>query len=106
MRIKEEFSTNGYRKEDFQHEWQKSIRPHLNIVGSEGCIGDDIVNSKNVFMGFTAKDSENIRYALYTYGGCQDVMDTFACINTSTRVYESAVINKQSDIIVFSYDCW
>ena len=86
--------------------WLQAIRKSSNILSSMNVTGDMITHSSNIHISFSVKDSENIRYSLYAYGGSFDMMDTFACIKNSSRIYESAVINKESSNILFCYDCW
>ncbi len=86
--------------------WWTAIRKTANILGSMNTTGDMITNSSNIHTSFSVKDGCDIRYSVYAYGGSHDIMDTYACVKNSSNIYESAVINKESTSILFSYDCW
>jgi len=48
------------------------VRPR--IINSENCIGENIVNSKNIFLGFDIESAEDARFvSIFSHG--KDCMD-------------------------------
>ncbi len=48
---------------NFQEFKEKNIVKNLNIVNSEYCTWDEIINSKNIKQSFLVSDSENVAYS-------------------------------------------
>lgn len=96
----------NYSIQDFQQFLQKFPRQNFDNIGGENILWDLVKNSKDVYMSFDVQDSENVRYSCHIYGGGYDIMDVFTGLNGSHTLLESGVINKTSNTIIFSNDCW
>lgn len=66
---------------------QASIKKNLNIMNSPNSNGDNIVNSKNSFLCFGVKSTENVRY-LWDVMKYKDSMDAYSGGRDSELIYE------------------
>ncbi len=56
----------------FLKETHTVVKP--NILKSENCIGENIINSKDIFLGMDIESAENSRYvSIFSHG--KDCMD-------------------------------
>jgi hypothetical protein len=62
-------------QQKFQELLQKSIRLSLVLEHSEGCVGDDIISSKDVIASYQCINSEHLKYS-YETNDCEDIQDT------------------------------
>ena len=97
----EDFNSSSFEEkekalQEFEGLCQKNINKNLSIVNSENVSGDNIVNSKNIFLSFGVKESENMRYA-WDNMKYKDSMDTYSGGN-SELIYECTATGS-------SYDC-
>ncbi len=93
---------NKLREFEFLH--VGAIRKNLNIINSVNSTGDNIFNSKNTYLSFSTKHTENVRY-LWDIGYYKDSMDCYSGGRGSELIYEctatSASYNCKSSIRAF-----
>jgi hypothetical protein len=94
--------------EKFQSRFQDldlySSQKFAQIMKSENCTGDYIVNSKNCSNCFHAQDAEECRYAYHVWRNSKYVMDSdtvgmnselaYECINTAINSYNNRFCNR------------
>ena len=84
-------------KREFDELTKEAIKKNVKIVRSENCVGDDIFNSKNLFLCFTAKlECENDRYCI-SITNVKDGMDLFGGVSSSS-LYESVGFFNSNNI--------
>jgi hypothetical protein len=72
------------------------ISKNIQIIGSEGCIGDEIKNSKNCKGSFGIQDGENLRYSYDLYNHSKDTIDCFSGYGPLENCYESSSFGMNS----------
>lgn len=83
---------------------QHTSYPSLKMEWCEGCIGNRIYYSSNAICSHEVRDVQDVRYATLLINYAKDCRDIDGVGNHITRVYESAVVNKFCDNILFSFD--
>ncbi len=78
---------------------------HIDFVSSATCTGDYIVNSKNIFRGFTIHESQDSRYCSKLIAGkeCFDMTDWG---DPAELCYECITVGKSAYKVLFSNNCW
>lgn len=77
------------------------IKRPLHILQSENCLGENIKQSKNVFLSSNILESEDVRYC-FDIGQAQDCYDVTSYGHDSTQMYCSAQVGRYSNHIYFS----
>jgi len=72
---------------EFEEFNKKNIRKYLNIVNSQNCTGDNIVECRNSRACFGIKYTENVKF-LYDIQKYKDSMDAYSGGRNSQLVYE------------------
>ncbi|MBU0647834.1 hypothetical protein KJ855_01495 [Patescibacteria group bacterium] len=76
---------------------------YANVIGSENCVGDDIVNCKNCDHCFGLTGSEDVKYC-YDADALFDSQDVFHATMDTSLCYDShAIIGGR---YLFSNSCW
>ncbi len=78
---------------------------HIDPKSAPTCTGDYIIDSQNVFQGFTVHESQNVRYCSKLIAGkeCLDVNDWG---DPAELCYESITVGKGAYKVFFSSNCW
>lgn len=97
-----EFNSGSFaQKEEALKEFEeiklKTIRRNLNLVSCVNSSGDNLVDCKNCFLSFGAKNAENSRY-LWDNGPYKDCMDSYSGGRNCELVYECTATSA-------SYNC-
>lgn len=85
---------------------KKAIKRDMFQKNCENCLGTDIQNSKNIYLGFNAKYIENCRYVDTQITHVNDSMD-LTCIgyDPSELLYE-CIGNTGNSSAMFANSCW
>ncbi|MDD3793952.1 MAG: hypothetical protein PHI37_04010 [Candidatus Gracilibacteria bacterium] len=81
--------------------FSKNIVKNCNIIGSEDCIGNNIINSKKCINSFDILECENLKYCV-NINYSKDLYDITAYGEESNRMYESLSVGRYSNNILFS----
>ncbi|MFA6079993.1 MAG: hypothetical protein WC753_00740 [Candidatus Gracilibacteria bacterium] len=79
-------------------------RENMNLQ-AEGCVGNKIVKSKNVFYSYYVQNSEDIRYCADFYGS-KDCYDIYTFGDQTHRSYECVTIGHDAYHCLFTQECW
>jgi hypothetical protein len=97
-----EFNSGTFKEKsaallDFEKLNQKTIKRNLNIVNSQNCSGDNIVDCKNSILCFGVKFTEDVKY-LWDVIEYKDSMDAYSGGRNSELIYECTAVAA-------SYNC-
>ncbi len=103
MRSFAEFSK---MREQFFKMLEECIRPWANVVNCTDCIGDYLVNCKNIKYGYDAIDSEDGKY-LVQCESIKDCMDCSSCGYDNPQLfYETVNTGNGGYHNRFCFSCW
>ena len=103
-----EFNLGSYNTKrklisQFEELRKKAVRKNLHIVNSQNVSGDNILNCKDVYMSFGARNIENGRY-LWDMQNARDSMDCYSGASESELLYECTATTASSNVH-FSTQC-
>lgn len=110
---REKYDFGSYKQlEDFRKKFADFIKQHPRRHGfvhkCTNTIGDNILNSKNVYMGFDIFwDAEDCKYIMHG-GGLRDTYDTYgagANFNNSYEVVDTGIEATHNFFAVFTHSC-
>ncbi|MFA6535696.1 MAG: hypothetical protein WCS92_05570 [Candidatus Babeliales bacterium] len=122
----EQYTKEEYKKEcakydfgsyktlcDFRKKFAEFIklypRRHGYVQKSQNCVGDNIINSKNVYMGFDIfGDTEDSKYVIHGGFKTRDVYDVYGFGGNMSNSYEVVDTGIESDrnlFAVFTHSC-
>ncbi len=98
-----EFNFGSYRERaELYKKWidiiqNKGIHKYAQIEKSHNVVGDEIHNSRNVYNGYYAYDSENVRHSAIVIA--KDSMDLLSVgLGTTELTYESHALTNASNV--------
>ncbi|MDD2870792.1 MAG: hypothetical protein PHS49_02280 [Candidatus Gracilibacteria bacterium] len=90
---------------DFSNKYKEfltaRIVKNLNLVGSENCLGDNIINSKNCINCYDVLECTDCKYSA-NINYSSDLFDISSYGEESNRMYESVSVGRYSNNILFS----
>ena len=108
------YDFGSYRAlEDFKKKFadfiKKYPRRHGFIHKSQNCIGDNILNSKNVYMGFDIFDGgEDNKYVIHGWEGMKDIYDAYGYggnVSNSYEIVDTGLEGTRNLFTVFTHAC-
>jgi hypothetical protein len=101
---KKHFSSHSFVlafREQITEYFKNNILKASNIVGSEGCFGDNIINSRHCILSFDMEECSDCKHCMSMIDS-QDIYDVSAYGEDSHRMYESVSVGRYSNNILFS----
>jgi len=111
-RVKHDFGSYKYLidfKKKFEEFKKLYPRRYGFIQKSFNCIGDNILNCKNVYMGFDTIDGiEDCKYVIHCFHGLRDTYDAYgagANLSNSYEVVDTGIEVTRDLFTVFTHSC-